>query len=246
MPVIILTTVLTLSALYAPQPLLPVIMQQFAVSRQAAAFLTTVTFMPLSVAPLFYGYLLESLSPRRMLRVAVLLLAVSEIFFFFGRSFPVLVGIRLLQGLLVPDGPGDAGGWSWFGFQFLFRCPGRWRLRRGDGGGGVSPPDAVFDLVADPQFDHVLGGPGPRGGFLGVAWPSHASALLPLGCGAWRSVIPAATRSLAHLPVVETADTLITSASKFPAPSAAKVSRREGSMMSSSNSWIPSHRSQSS
>jgi YNFM family putative membrane transporter len=102
MPVIILTTVLTLSALYAPQPLLPVIMQQFGVSRQAAAFLTTVTFVPLSVAPLFYGYLLESLSPRRMLRVAVLLLAASEILFFLGRSFSVLVAVRLLQGLLVP------------------------------------------------------------------------------------------------------------------------------------------------
>jgi YNFM family putative membrane transporter len=102
MPIILLTTVLTLSALYAPQPLLPVIMQEFGVSRSAAAFLTTVSFLPLSVAPLFYGYILESVSPRRMLRWTVLLLAVSEVFFFLAPNFASLVMVRLFQGLLVP------------------------------------------------------------------------------------------------------------------------------------------------
>jgi YNFM family putative membrane transporter len=101
-PIILFTTVLTLSALYAPQPLLPVIMQTFGVSRSAAAFLTTVSFLPLSIAPLFYGYVLESVSPRRMLRWTILLLAVSEVFFFLAPNFVSLVMVRLLQGLLVP------------------------------------------------------------------------------------------------------------------------------------------------
>lgn len=102
MPVILLVTILTLSALYAPQPLLPVIVAEFGVSREAAAFLTTVCFIPLSVAPLIYGYLLESLSPRRLLRGAVLLLAFSELLFYFATTFEMLVGVRLLQGLLIP------------------------------------------------------------------------------------------------------------------------------------------------
>lgn len=102
MSIILLTTVLTLSTLYAPQPLLPVIVAQFHVSRNAAAFLTTIVFIPLSLAPLLYGYILESLSPRRMLRVAILLLGLSEIAFFLAPTFPQLVGIRLFQGLLVP------------------------------------------------------------------------------------------------------------------------------------------------
>jgi YNFM family putative membrane transporter len=102
MPVILLVTILTLSALYAPQPLLPVIVAEFGVSREAAAFLTTVCFIPLSVAPLIYGYLLESLSPRRLLRSAVLLLAFSELLFYFATTFEMLVGVRLLQGLLIP------------------------------------------------------------------------------------------------------------------------------------------------
>lgn len=102
MPVVLLVTILTLSALYAPQPLLPAIVAEFGVSREAAAFLTTVCFIPLSIAPLFYGYVLESLPPRRLLRGAVLLLALSEILFYFAGSFPLLIAVRLLQGLLVP------------------------------------------------------------------------------------------------------------------------------------------------
>ncbi len=102
MPIILFTTVLTLSALYAPQPLLPVIMKEFAVTRTTAAFLTTVSFLPLSIAPLFYGYVLESVSPRRMLRCTVFLLAISEVLFFWGPTFSSLVAVRLFQGLLVP------------------------------------------------------------------------------------------------------------------------------------------------
>lgn len=102
MPTILLTTVLTLSALYAPQPLLPVIVETFGVSLSAAAFLTTVAFLPLSVAPLVYGYVLESVSPRRMLRISVFLLAVSQLLFFWGPTYASLVGVRLFQGLLIP------------------------------------------------------------------------------------------------------------------------------------------------
>ncbi len=102
MAIALFATILALSALYAPQPLLPAISREFGVSREMAAFLTTVSFIPLSLAPLAYGYLLESLAPRRLLRIAVLLLAVSEVFFFFAPSFQVLIALRLLQGLLIP------------------------------------------------------------------------------------------------------------------------------------------------
>lgn len=102
MPTVILTTILTLSALYAPQPLLPVIMGEFDVSRSSAAFLTTVAFLPLSVAPLLYGYILESVSPRRMLRVGIFFLALSQLLFFWGPTFMSLVAVRFFQGLLIP------------------------------------------------------------------------------------------------------------------------------------------------
>ncbi len=98
----IINTVLCLSALYAPQPLLPVISAEFAVSREAAAALTTITFIPLAFAPLAYGYLLESISATRLLKLTVPLLALTELLFAATTSFPLLMLIRLVQGLLIP------------------------------------------------------------------------------------------------------------------------------------------------
>ena len=99
---IIFNTILALSVLYAPQPLLPVLSQQFGVSREVAAALTTVTFIPLALAPLAYGYLLETVSPVRILKFTVPLLALTELLFAGASSFPLLILIRLIQGLLVP------------------------------------------------------------------------------------------------------------------------------------------------
>ena len=99
---IIFNTILALSVLYAPQPLLPVLSQHLGVSREAAAALTTVTFIPLALAPLAYGYLLETVSPVRVLKIAVPLLALTELLFAGTSSFPLLIFIRLIQGLLVP------------------------------------------------------------------------------------------------------------------------------------------------
>ena len=99
---ILFNTILALSVLYAPQPLLPVLSQHFGVSREAAAALTTVTFIPLALAPLAYGYLLETVSPVRVLKITVPLLALTELLFAGTSSFPLLIFIRLIQGLLVP------------------------------------------------------------------------------------------------------------------------------------------------
>lgn len=102
MPAILFTTILALSALYVPQPLLPVLTAEFGVTRETAALLTTIAFIPLSLAPLFYGALLESVSARKMLRWAVLLLAITEGLMFLVEPFAWLMALRLIQGLLIP------------------------------------------------------------------------------------------------------------------------------------------------
>ncbi|MDT8440519.1 MAG: MFS transporter [Desulfuromonadales bacterium] len=102
MPLILIATMLTLSALYVPQPLLPVLAAEFAVSRETAALLTTSVFIPLSLAPLLYGYLLESVPARRMLQVAMLLLGLTSLVICLVDSFTLLLGLRLIQGLLIP------------------------------------------------------------------------------------------------------------------------------------------------
>jgi YNFM family putative membrane transporter len=102
MAAILFTTILALSALYVPQPLLPVLSAEFDVTRETAALLTTIVFVPLSLAPLFYGALLETVSALRMLRLAVLLLAITEGLIFVVEPFAGLMMLRLFQGLLIP------------------------------------------------------------------------------------------------------------------------------------------------
>ncbi|TYO97114.1 YNFM family putative membrane transporter [Geothermobacter ehrlichii] len=102
MRLIFFATLLTLSTLYAPQPLLPVLAAEFGVSRDAIALLTTLTFIPLALAPLGYGYLLEAVEPRRVLRVCFLLLGLSAFVFAVSGSYALLLAVRLFQGMLVP------------------------------------------------------------------------------------------------------------------------------------------------
>jgi YNFM family putative membrane transporter len=102
LPLILVTTILTISALYVPQPLLPVLAEQFSVSRELAALLTTIVFVPLSLAPLVYGYLLEAVSAKRILRMAMLLLGVSSLVMSVVDSYSWMLAWRLFQGLLIP------------------------------------------------------------------------------------------------------------------------------------------------
>lgn len=99
---IVFTTILSFSALYAPQPLLPLLAEQLSIDLTAASLLMTVVFVPLSVAPLVYGLLLGTISPRRMLQIAVPLLALAQIPFLFGTTYGVLLTARFAQGLLIP------------------------------------------------------------------------------------------------------------------------------------------------
>jgi MFS transporter, YNFM family, putative membrane transport protein len=102
MGIVIYAAVLTISALYAPQPLLPVLAREFSISRDLVALLTTVAMVPLSLAPLLYGYILQSVSARSMLQVSMLLLAISELLFAMAGSFYQLLTLRIFQGLLIP------------------------------------------------------------------------------------------------------------------------------------------------
>lgn len=100
--IVFVITILTFSALYAPQPLLPVFSAEFAVKKTVAALMTTFTLFPLSFAPFIYGFILESVSARKMIVVSVFLLSVTEILVYLSESFSTLLVIRLFQGFLIP------------------------------------------------------------------------------------------------------------------------------------------------
>lgn len=95
-------TILTLCTLYAVQPIQPLFEKEFSLSRFEAVIFTTVIMLPLGFAPIFYGYILETFSSKLFLRNAVLMLGILELCFSWSDTYPVLLAIRALQGLLIP------------------------------------------------------------------------------------------------------------------------------------------------
>ena len=95
-------TILTLCTLYAVQPIQPLFEKEFNLSRFEAVIFTTVIMLPLGFAPIFYGYILETLSSKLFLRNAILILGVLELCFAWSNTYPILLAIRAFQGLLIP------------------------------------------------------------------------------------------------------------------------------------------------
>ena len=102
MVTIIIVTILTFFVIYGPQPLLPLLAQTYGVSRPEAALFITVTMFPLSLAPITYGYVLEAVPAARLLRLSVLVLGLTTLAFGLADEFYLLVGLRFVQGLLLP------------------------------------------------------------------------------------------------------------------------------------------------
>ncbi|WP_353570409.1 MFS transporter [Candidatus Albibeggiatoa sp. nov. BB20] len=88
--------------LYAPQPLLPLLSEQFNIAPEYTSLLITVTLLPLGVAPVLYGYVLEAMPSKTLLKYSFTLLTISEIGFIFANDFWTLLAIRSFQGLLFP------------------------------------------------------------------------------------------------------------------------------------------------
>ena len=96
------TTCLSFCTLYTPQPMLPLLSAEFGVSPADSALLVTVTLAPLGLAPIVYGYFLQAIPARTMLRVAVFLLIVNQLAFLAAAEFWHLLVLRFAQGLLMP------------------------------------------------------------------------------------------------------------------------------------------------
>ncbi|MDR2032610.1 MAG: MFS transporter [Azoarcus sp.] len=95
-------TILVLFTLYGAQPIQPLFKEQFALGDLQAVIFTTVIMLPLGVAPIFYGYILENFPLKRMLRTSLFLLGILETCFALSDSYAMMIGIRAAQGLLIP------------------------------------------------------------------------------------------------------------------------------------------------
>lgn len=92
--------------MYPPQVLLPIFVERYAITEAQAALLTATIMIPLSIAPLSYGYILETVSSAKLVRWSILGLALTQLAFVLAEmvsdSFALLIGIRFIQGLLLP------------------------------------------------------------------------------------------------------------------------------------------------
>ncbi len=100
--IVLLTTFLVFCTLYTPQPIMPQLARDFGIPMTDAALVITVTLLPLGLAPIFYGYFLQAVPARSMLRITLFLLAIDQFALFFTTEFWQLLALRFAQGLLVP------------------------------------------------------------------------------------------------------------------------------------------------
>lgn len=100
---LMLVTALTYALLYAPQPILSSIQNSYSEYRDSTiALLMTVSLLPLSIAPLVYGFFLSAWDPRRVLLVSILCMVLGGVGLFLSESFAGLLFFRALQGLAIP------------------------------------------------------------------------------------------------------------------------------------------------
>lgn len=90
------------AVLYAPQPLLPIFINEYGVSLTEVSVLITVSMITLGLAPLFYGYILEGFSAHRMLIGATLLMAICQILMSITDNWHLFLLLRGIQSLGTP------------------------------------------------------------------------------------------------------------------------------------------------
>ncbi|MBR6027358.1 MAG: MFS transporter [Neisseriaceae bacterium] len=95
-------TILTMCVMYAPQPLQPYFESMLSISKTQASLFTTSILIPLSFASIFYGYLLEKVSVRKILITTFFIFSISEFLFASFSSYHSLISMRIIQGFVAP------------------------------------------------------------------------------------------------------------------------------------------------
>ncbi len=156
--VLLVTTVLSFSSLYVPQPILPVLAREFAVDPSDATLLISITMLPLAVAPIFYGYFLQSLSARRLLIATIAIMAIAQLVFALAPRYDVALASRFVLGLALPAA-----------FTALMTAT-----------ASIAPPDKVREAMGVYIATTIVGGFAGRalGGVLSAAWNWQAPFLV--------------------------------------------------------------------
>ena len=100
--IIVYNIIVVLSVMYATQPLQPLLAQEFNITIVQSSLFTAIIMFWLAIAPIIYGYILESISSKKMLIVSSVILFCTNIILGFSNSFETFLLARCLEGLTVP------------------------------------------------------------------------------------------------------------------------------------------------
>ncbi|KZN35148.1 MFS transporter [Pseudoalteromonas luteoviolacea] len=99
---LMLSSVVIFFVLYAPQPLLAQFAQLYATSPANTGLLMSVTMLPLAIAPICYGLFLANYSKLKLLKVAMMLLALCSVLITLQQRFELFLLLRFIEGLILP------------------------------------------------------------------------------------------------------------------------------------------------
>jgi len=100
--IIVYNIIVVLSVMYATQPLQPLLSREFNISIVQSSLFTAIIMFWLAVAPIIYGYILESVSSKKMLIASSIILFFTNVILGFSNSFETFLLARCLEGLTVP------------------------------------------------------------------------------------------------------------------------------------------------
>jgi YNFM family putative membrane transporter len=95
-------TVVAYADMYLTQPILPVLSREFGAGPARAGLTVSAVVLAIAGASAFYGPLADALGRRRVISMALGLLALATAACALAPSLPALVALRALQGLFVP------------------------------------------------------------------------------------------------------------------------------------------------
>lgn len=100
--IIVFCTIVGFAILYATQPLLPLLAEQWGRPVADTALLTTATMIPLALGPVLYGYVLEHISTKHLLTAGFSVLTIAQFAISFGPDYPVFFILRTVEGMMLP------------------------------------------------------------------------------------------------------------------------------------------------
>ena len=93
---VVYIAIITLSSVYIPQPILPLLALEFNTTAQNASAITSITLLPMAFAPLFYGYFLENHQPKLILSFSLFVAGIFQILLAWCESLETFLLLRFI------------------------------------------------------------------------------------------------------------------------------------------------------